>query len=127
MAPTDPELERRRRGFWLRIARERANLSQASAAKELGLSGQSKSTMSAWESGTREPKASMLARMARLYGVPMDMLANPAPTAHEVIDRRLDEIVSEASALERADWARDQATRPAAEDEPGAEPRTRSA
>lgn len=127
MTPVDPALERRRRGFWLRIARERADLSQASAAKELGLSSLSKSTLSAWESGEREPKASMLARMARLYGVPMEMLANPEPTAHEVIDRRLDEAVDEASRQERTGWERSQGASRAAEDAPAYGPDKRSA
>lgn len=109
------------------MARERAGLSQESAAKELGLSGRSKSTLSAWESGARDPKASMLARMARLYGVPIDMIADPEPTAYEVIDRRLDEIVREASALERQDWEREQARHRGAEGERADEPGTRSA
>jgi transcriptional regulator with XRE-family HTH domain len=127
VAPTDPDLERRRRGFWLRIARERANLSQQAAAKELGLSAESKSTLSAWESGAREPKASMLAKMARLYGVPMAMFADPDPTAHELIDRRLDELAREAARLERQDWEKAQAEHRAAEDGPADAPDTRSA
>jgi transcriptional regulator with XRE-family HTH domain len=109
------------------MARERANLSQEGAAKELGLSGQSKSTLSAWESGTREPKASMLARMARLYGVPIKMLSDPEPTAYEVIEKQLDDSVRAASELERADWEREQAQRPAAEDGPASAPDIRSA
>lgn len=83
---TDTVLENKRRGFWLRMSRERAGISQSTAAEELGLSGQSKSTLSAWEAGTREPRPSMLTRMALLYGVPVERLANPAPTAYEQID-----------------------------------------
>lgn len=121
MTPIDPDLERRRRGFWLRMGREHAGLSQESAARELGLSGKSKSTLSAWESGARDPRSSMLAKMARLYGIPVEMLVNPQPTAYEAIDRRLDELVRAAGELEREDWERLQAGRRAAEDEPDAE------
>lgn len=82
----DTQIENQRRGFWLRMARERAGISQATAARELGLSGQSKSTLSAWEAGTREPRPSMVSRMAILYGIPVERLMSPAPTAYEMID-----------------------------------------
>ena len=102
---TDPALEQRRRGFWLRIARERAELSQEDAAKQIGLSGKSKSTMSAWEAGPGDP-GSKLAALARLYAVPVERFMEPAPTAFEAIDEWLNATVIAASALERADWAR---------------------
>ena len=110
--------EQRRRGFWLRIARERADLSQEDAAKQIGLSGKSKSTMSAWEAGTREIPASKLAALARLYAVPVERFMEPAPTAFEAIDEWLNATVIAASALERADWARAEE----AGQEPGDEP-----
>lgn len=97
-------LRSRRRGFWLRIARERANLTQGAAAKALGLSGQSKSTMSAWEAGTREPSPSKLEAMARLYDVQVELFMNPEPTAFERVDERLDEIARLAAQRERRDW-----------------------
>lgn len=55
---TEVQQEAKRRGFWLRVARERANLTQEAVAMTLGLSGKSKSTMSAWEKGERDPKLS---------------------------------------------------------------------
>jgi len=122
---TDPALEQRRRGFWLRIARERAELSQEDAAKAIGLSGKSKSTMSAWEAGTREIPASKVAALARLYGVPVEHLMEPAPTAFEAIEAWLTEAVATAAALERSDWA--EGSGPGAEDGPGDGPRRRSA
>lgn len=84
------------------MARERAGMSQETVAKEIGLSGQSKSTLSAWEAGRREPKASMLARMARIYGVPATVFTDPEPTPEE----RLDEIARLAEERERQDWER---------------------
>jgi transcriptional regulator with XRE-family HTH domain len=87
--PVAEDIERRRRGFWMRMARERASLSQESAAKELGLSGASKGTLSAWESGRRDPSATMIGRMARLYGVSPTIFMEPEPTAHERIDERM--------------------------------------
>jgi transcriptional regulator with XRE-family HTH domain len=122
----DPELPRRR-GFWMRMAREHAGLSQATAANELGLSGRSKSTLSAWEAGTREPKLSYVAKMAGLYGVPVELLTSPPPTAYEVIDRRLALAIADAEALEREDWVKAEAPGPAADGAPGGGLRRRSA
>lgn len=79
-------VEDRRRGFWLRMARERANLSQPAAAALLGLSDKSASTLSAWESGTREPSPSKLKAMAELYAVPVALFYAPPPTAIEQMD-----------------------------------------
>lgn len=99
-----PTPESRRRGFWMRIARERAGVSQDTAAKELGLQASSKSTISKWENGTQEPRMSMLSRVAALYGVPVEFLAAPPMTAHELIDARLSGAVRAGEELERLDW-----------------------
>jgi transcriptional regulator with XRE-family HTH domain len=123
----DPALERRRRGFWLRMARERAGLSQQTVAKDLGLSSNSKSTMSAWEAGKREIPTSKLAAMARLYGVPVSRLTDPQLTAFEMIDEWLSAAVAAASALEREDWVQAGEATPGSGDEPGAGPDRRSA
>ncbi|MEO7332813.1 MAG: helix-turn-helix transcriptional regulator [Gemmatimonadales bacterium] len=101
---TNPALDNERRGFWLRMARERANLTQAAVAGELGLSSESKSTMSAWEAGTREPKLRYLKAMARLYGVALEMFTDPEPSARERIEDRLAEWSQAALRLEREDW-----------------------
>lgn len=123
---TDPVLDNKRRGFWLRMARERANLTQAAVAGQLGLSSESKSTMSAWEAGTREPKLRYLKEMARLYGVPLEMFTDPEPTAVERIDERLEELARSALRRERDDWEAE--TRdPEAADAPAERRRTRSA
>lgn len=86
MSTDEQSHESRRRGFWMRMAREYANLSQPAAAKLLGLSAKSASTLSAWESGTRDPKSNTLKAMATLYGVPMALFYEPPPTAQEQIE-----------------------------------------
>jgi transcriptional regulator with XRE-family HTH domain len=100
----------RRVGFWLRMARERANLKQEAVAVALGLSAKSKSTVSAWENG-RVPSLRMLRRLAELYGVPLGVFTDPEPTPEE----RLEQLALGAIAVERADWDRAQAQARAAE------------
>ena len=121
--PDDDTLYAKRLGFWLRMARERAGKSQAGAADELGLSKNSKSTISDYENGVTVPSIKALRRLAAWYGVPLEVFTNPGPTTEE----RLDEIVRAAAELERADWEREQAGLPAAEDGRAAAPDTRSA
>src|SRR5574343_481166 len=100
----DPTVEMRRRGFWFRMARERANLTQESVARAIGLSGRSKSTLSAWEAGTRDPRARYVQALAILYGVPVERFMQPAPTPYEAIDEWIAEASRAAAALERQDW-----------------------
>lgn len=107
------------------MARERANLTQAAVAGELGLSNESKSTMSAWEAGTREPKLRYLKEMARLYGVPLELFTDPPPTAEEQIDQRLEALAQVALQRERQDWEAEQG--PTAAGGPAAPRRRRSA
>ena len=56
-AMTDSEdLEARRRGYWLRRARDNASVTLADAAITAGLAPSSGSTVSLWERGTRPIK-----------------------------------------------------------------------
>jgi transcriptional regulator with XRE-family HTH domain len=124
---TNPEIENQRRGFWLRMSRERANLTQTAAANELGLQSQAKSTISGWESGAREPRLRYLKAMAVLYGVPLDLFTDPPPTAYESIDARLRELVGDATELALADLEAGERPGPDAGDQPGGQPHTQSA
>jgi transcriptional regulator with XRE-family HTH domain len=125
--PVSDEQHHLRLGFWLRIAREDAGKSQEGAARELGLSAASKSTISDWENGVREPKLSQLRVLARYYGVPMDLFVTPPPTAFEDL-ARVKELAAAALDAEAADWASEElATGPAAEGVEGEQPGTRSA
>lgn len=83
----DETLERQRRGFWLRVAREEAGLTQAAAAELIGYRGTSKSSVNAWEDGRRPVPLDKLKALARLYEVPIDLFIDPQPTAHERVAR----------------------------------------
>lgn len=93
-----------RLGFWLRIARERSGKSQEGAAQQLGLSRFSKSTISDWENGIREPKMSQLRALADYYEVPMALFVNPPRTAYDELDR-LAQLTAAALEAEAEDWA----------------------
>lgn len=117
----------RRLGFWLRIAREDAGKSQEGAARELGLSAASKSTISDWENGVREPKMSQLRALARYYEVPVEVLVNPPATAFEDL-ARLKRLAGAALDAEAEDWASgERGTRPEAEGDGDEPPGTPSA
>ena len=92
-----------RLGFWLRIARERAGKSQSGAAQELNLSAASKSTVSDWENGVREPSLKQLRALARYYEVPLGLFIDPPTTAFEDLDR-MTALATAALAAEAADW-----------------------
>lgn len=101
----------RRRGWWMRVARERKGLKLTAAAELLGYAKGSIGTLSRWESGDRPVPSAMLVRAADIYGVPETVFTRPEPTD---IDR-LDEIVRLANDHERQDWEEGQGR-----DQPGA-------
>lgn len=121
--PTEEELalRKRRRAWWLRVARR--GMSQNGVAKALGMSEKSGSTVGDWERGVGEPSIRQMELLAGLYGVPITLFIDPPMTD----DERLDEIVQIAGALEQSDW--DQAETPAPEDDgaPTDGPRTQTA
>jgi transcriptional regulator with XRE-family HTH domain len=88
-------IERKRRGFWLREARDRKGLKQGDVAQRLGYSDKSASTIKKWESGERDVPTGHLARLALLYEVPAEVFVHPEPTAEE----RLNELARGAIAL----------------------------
>lgn len=100
----DEQLFLRRQGFWLRMARERAGKSQAGAAEYLGLSPNSKSSISDYENGVTPAPILALRRLARWYGVPLATFTEPRPT----IEEQLDEIVRLAGEQEREDSEEEQ-------------------
>lgn len=55
----------------LRQARQNANMTQAEAAKRIGVA---KNTYCNWELGTREPDIMKIKALARLFGVSVDYL-----------------------------------------------------
>ena len=66
-----------------KVAREKAHLSQKSAAISIGVKAPS---MSAWENGTARPTIENLVAMAELYGVTVDYLLG-VDTADETIKK----------------------------------------
>lgn len=100
-AVTDDEaLQQRRRGYWLKRARARADFTLSAAAQAAGLSAGSGSTVTLWEQGKRPIKVIQLERLAHAYGVPVGFLMRPEMTD----DERLDAAIQSASDAERADW-----------------------
>lgn len=120
MTEAEREAERRRRGYWLRLARENAGpnggvLNQAVAAKAIGLSERSGSAISDMEKGKREASATELTILARLYGVPVSWFSEPKPTdLEELLEAK--RLAADALDDEAADWAAGEQERdPAAE------------
>ena len=88
MTEDELQAERRRRGYWLRLARQRAGsggsaLNQSVVAKAIGLSENSGPANSDMEKGNRDPSATELMRLARLYNVPVSWFSEPRPTVEE--------------------------------------------
>ncbi|HVM30761.1 MAG TPA: helix-turn-helix transcriptional regulator [Candidatus Limnocylindrales bacterium] len=104
-----------RLGYWLRLVRERLEITQSAAAEAAGLSRGSGSTVSLWERGQRPISVVQLRRLARFYGVPASLFLNPPKTDEE----RLEDALSDAARLEREDWAAEQDQGRGADDEPG--------
>lgn len=76
-----------RRGYWMRLARERAGMTLAAAAHAAGLGPRSGSTISRWESGERSPKVDQVERLADAYGVSVDLFTHPQPTDEERLEQ----------------------------------------
>ncbi len=118
---TEDELSavRRRRGYWLRLARRQANLNQDDAARLIGLSENSGTSILHWEKGTRSPNTDQLEQLARVYGVPVSTLMEPRPTDEEW----LAQLAGEALREEAQDWEAEQDRGAGAEpDEPPGTP-----
>lgn len=124
--------ERRRRGYWLRLAREHAGpeggvLNQAVAAKAIGLSERSGSAISDMEKGKRDASATELTILARLYGVPVSWFIEPQPTDLEELLAAKAEAVGALEA-EAEDWAsEEQEPSPTSGGDEAAPPERRSA
>lgn len=121
--PTDEQIEarRRRRAWWLRVAR--AGMNQTGVAKALGLSENSGSTIGDWERLVSDPSLRQLEQLAALYGVPVSLFVNPPKTDEE----RLAEIVQLAEGEEREDWEAGEGRDLGAAASRDVEPRRRSA
>jgi transcriptional regulator with XRE-family HTH domain len=115
------DTEARRRGYWLRRARERARITLEDAAVTAGLERSSGSTVSLWERGMRPIGVMQLNRLARRYGVPVTLFTDPTMTD----DERLDQAAAAAQALERGDWEMGHGSPPRDDDGRDGSPRRR--
>jgi transcriptional regulator with XRE-family HTH domain len=115
---------RERRGHWLRLAREAANLNQNEAARLLGLSKTSGTTILAMEKGRRKRvESDVLFALAKVYGVSPRLFLRPPLTDQE----RLGEYALGALDLEREDWEAEAGDDPDAGDGPSDQPHRRLA
>ena len=126
MTDEQVEAEKRRRGYWLRLARLHAGpagepMNQAEVADAIGLSKNSGSTISNWEHGRGEgPSAQQLLQLARLYRVPAVTFFEPQPTDEE----RLLLIAGGAAAAALADEGTEEPPDRATDDSPDESPDT---
>jgi transcriptional regulator with XRE-family HTH domain len=131
MTEDELQAERRRRGYWLRLARTQAGpggttLNQSVVAKAIGLSENSGSAISDMEKGNRDPSATELTRLARLYGVPISWFSEPRPTDAEELERAK-ELALAAIEAEAEDWDAGDRSGPPGEGGTSGEPRRRTA
>lgn len=98
MASDDVEVYRRRRGYWLRMARRRAGLTLEAVAELMEYSKRSSSTFKRWEDAERDPSDVQLQRMARVLDVPVELFTDPDPTDEERMEAKIERV--------RADRAR---------------------
>lgn len=117
------DLRRRRRAWWLYVARRVTGLSQQGVAQAVGLSAKSASTVGDWERGVSEPSLKQLGMLAALYNAPLTLFVEPPETDEE----RFAELARVAIDLEREDWAKEQEGRQGPAAEPGDELRRQPA
>lgn len=132
MTEDELQAERRRRGYWLRLARSHAGptgrgLNQSVVAKAIGLSENSGSAISDMERGNRDPSATELTRLARLYRVPISWFSEPRPTDEEDLIEAM-QLAAAALEAEAEDWAStERGSDPEGEGDGDDQPRRRSA
>jgi transcriptional regulator with XRE-family HTH domain len=121
---TDEEDEEAiRRGYWLRRARDNANVTLSDAAQTAGLAAGSGSTVSLWERGLRPIKVHQMKRLALRYGVPVSLFTDPPMTD----DERLRSAIAEATRLALVDSSSEPGPDRQDDDGPGPSRRRRQA
>lgn len=103
----DDDLYRVRRGYWLRVARERMQRDDGrpwtleDLARAMGYSVKSTSTFSRWESGERDPSDVQLRHVAEILGVPVDVFTDPDETAEERLAAKIRRSLGERARRDR--------------------------
>jgi transcriptional regulator with XRE-family HTH domain len=90
---TTEEDQRRRRGYWLRLARQRSGLTLKQVAVAMGYALRSQTTIRLWELGQRDPSDIQLTRIAGVYRVPVSVFSEPRKTDQEWLDERVREAI----------------------------------
>jgi transcriptional regulator with XRE-family HTH domain len=101
MAPEDEQRQRTRRGYWLRVARRRAGLTLKQVAVAMDYSLRSQTTIKKWEDGERDPSDIQLAKLAAVYGAPVELFYKPAVTDEERFDQWVREALAAANRRSR--------------------------
>lgn len=86
--------EARRRGYWMKLARNEAGVTVEDAAVAAGLAKTSGSSVTKWERGGRI-RMDQMTKLARRYGVPVRLFTEPDPTDAD----RLASAIAEATRL----------------------------
>jgi transcriptional regulator with XRE-family HTH domain len=119
---TDESRTHRRRGWWIRVARDRKGIKIEDLAKSLGYKD-GKGTVSLWESGARPVPSGKFPVLQELLELPDRYLVKPPETDEE----RLGAAIRIAADAERRDWESEEGRGPEDDGGPGASPGTRSA
>jgi transcriptional regulator with XRE-family HTH domain len=93
--PTEESLYRRRRGHWLRVARQRAGLTLKEVAHAMEYSQWSQTTIKKWEDGERDPSDVQLRRLAGVLGVPVEVFTDPDETDEERLEAKIRRVIGE--------------------------------
>ena len=120
---TEKAATRRRRGYWVRLARERKGWTQKELAHALGYNDGQTGNLSKWESGERPIPSDLFEPLAIALGLPANFLVRPPKTDED----RLEEAIQFASTAERQDWGSEERLGPEDGGGPAASPGTRSA
>lgn len=110
MLPTEEDLalRRKRRAWWLSVARRARGRTQEDVAKYLSL--KAGSSIGDFERNVIEPSLKQVALFAALYEVPLSLFTDPPMTDEE----RFLELARAAEVLEQQDWEVQQEQAPGA-------------
>lgn len=102
MATDDAATYRRRRGHWLRVARQMRGLTLKEVAKEMDYSLRSSSTIKLWEDGKRDPSDVQLRRAAIVLDVPVEVFNDPDETDEERLQAKIRAIIAARARRDRS-------------------------
>ncbi len=101
MTSEDTSTYRRRRGHWLRVARQRAGLTLKQVAAAMDYSQRSQTTIKLWEDGERDPSDVQLRRLAGVLGIPVEVFTDPDETDDERLERKIRGIIAARARRDR--------------------------